>query len=254
MKCPNCFTDNYKDAVKSKKVQAAFIATTPEAQIIISKLYLKNNISLILEKPVSLNLNNIKKIIELNNKYKKLILINYIYLYHPLILFLKEFFSKNNEKVKYIKTSGGDNNPQRFFISTLFDWGPHDLSILLFFISYPTLSKFSVSRKYRRINYKLYFKSNENFISTTYFGNNFKFKKRIVKIYTNKNYYEIDLVKNILLKKDKKILNFKIKSTPLQNILNFFHKNFKNKKLYNRDLNTSIKLTEILLKVEEKNV
>ena len=120
---------------KQKNIKGfAFIATTPKKQFEISKFFLKNGISLILEKPVSLRLNNIKKLIELNNKYKKIILVNYIYLYHPLILHIKKNIEKNKELIKFFKTKGGDNKPERTYINTLFDWGPHDLSLLLFLL------------------------------------------------------------------------------------------------------------------------
>ena len=247
-------TKRYKDVIKYKNIKAAFIVTSPAKQIEISQFYLKNKISLLLEKPVALNLQNIKKIIELKNKFKKLILINYVYLYHPIIMYLKDLFSKNKEVVNFIKTKGGDNKPARSYIPTLFDWGPHDLSILMFFFKEFKLIDCLSEKKYRRINYILFLKHNDKNISSLTFGNNFNYKKRIIEIYTDKNVYNIDLVQNILLKGKKKISNFKIKTTPLQNMLNYFHKNFNNSKIYNRDLKDSILLTKILLEKKEKNI
>ena len=245
-------SSNYKDAAKQKNIKDAFISTTPKKQFEISKFFLKNGISLILEKPVSLKLNNIKKLIELNNRYKKIILVNYIYLYHPLILHIKKNIEKNKELIKFFKTKGGDNKPERTYINTLFDWGPHDLSLLLFFINEPCLHSAFKQKKYRRVNYLLKF-NNNNQSSLLIFGNNFKNKKRNILIETNKNTYEIDLSKRNILKKNNRLLSYTMHDTPLQNLLNSFYKKFINKKKYNDDLIFSINLTNILTKVE-KNV
>ena len=245
---------DYKKITKFKNVKAAFIATSPDKQIKISQFFLKNNISLILEKPISTNIHSINKLIKINKIYKKLIIVNYIYLHHPLILHLQNKLLRSKEKIINIETIGGDNKPERKYISTLFDWGPHDLSILLFFIKNPTINNINFEKRFRRINYEINFQSKEKFISSICFGNNFKSKTRKIKIFNNKNFYELNLISNNIFDQNNKKLKVKIVDSPLQNVLNYFYNNFKNKKIINRDLIFSKILTNILLKVHKKTV
>ena len=245
---------DYKKIVKFKNIKAAFIATSPEKQIKISQFFLKNNISLILEKPISTNMLSINKLIEINKIYKKLIIVNYIYLHHPLISHLKKKLLRSKEKISHIETIGGDNKPERKFISTLFDWGPHDLSILLYFIKNPIINNINFKKNFRRINYKIKLQSKENSISSICFGNNFKFKTRKIKIFTDKNFYELNLISNTIFDKNKKKLKIKFIDSPIQNMLNYFYNNFKNKKIINKDLIFSKYITNILLAVQKKIV
>ena len=123
-------TNNWKDISESDEIDGIIIATDPENHIEIAKQCIKNKKPLIIEKPITLNYKDAQNILNLSLINKVMVKVNHIYLYHPLYKILMEN-SNNNLEIKSIYTIGGDYGPFRKNISSLWDWGPHDLAMCL---------------------------------------------------------------------------------------------------------------------------
>jgi predicted dehydrogenase len=106
------------------KPDGIIVCTPPQSHIEISAYALEKNIPTMVEKPLSLSL----KEAETLKQYTAPILINNIYLFSSRYQEMKKAINKDN--IKDIFSTGYSNNPQRDY-SELFDYGPHDLSMIL---------------------------------------------------------------------------------------------------------------------------
>lgn len=117
--------DYWKDLIDSSLYSGVIVATPPESHIEIAIYSLSKNIPTMIEKPLSLSLEDAKQL----NKFSTPILVNHIYLFSDGHKILKEM-AWDISKINKITTNGYNNGPFRNY-SSLFDYGAHDLSIIL---------------------------------------------------------------------------------------------------------------------------
>ena len=190
-------TNNWRDISKSSQIDGVIIATDPMHHIEIAKECIENGKPLIIEKPITLNYNDAKYLLNLSLNKKVMVKVNHIYLYHPLFRSLKNQFLKN-ENINSIYTIGGDYGPFRKNISSLWDWGPHDLAMCLDIIKdFPlkiearylnNFSKKDINKGNIKID--LFFKNNIN--AEINIGNMMENKKRLFKLKYEKFSYIFD--------------------------------------------------------------
>lgn len=101
------------------------IISTPASTHLELASYFNPNIPLLIEKPLALSNQIIKNYIDTNRIN---ILINHNHLFSSAYQELK---SKSLGKIKSINSIGVGNGPVRPDCSTLYDYGPHQVSILL---------------------------------------------------------------------------------------------------------------------------
>jgi len=204
---------------------------------------MKKNKNIIVEKPLVKTKEEFLKFKKNLIQYKKIILINHTDLYFKSFLELKNKIIEIG-KIKEIKLSYGKKD--RYFLKNIkeitdlpfYEWLSHPLAIINFLFKE---SKFKIEVKKNQINknkfiiqkLKIFF-INDQIKIRLYFSNNYKKKKRNLRIngalgsliyrgYNKKN-------KFILTKKDKEI-NFGFKNeNSIENLLNnFIDKFYKNK-------------------------
>mgnify|MGYP001332814257 CR=1 FL=1 len=99
--------------IKSNKIKAAIVCTPVKTHFEVSKLFIKNRIPIILEKPAANNIKQIKKLIDLTKKYKSSVIVNHSDLFNQnLNLFISKikligkinYFSCNFGKLSKIYT------------------------------------------------------------------------------------------------------------------------------------------------------
>lgn len=116
-----CFKD-YKDLF-NLKIDGIILAATPKINFDVIKYANFHAVPILVEKPVSLYLSDVHKM----DKLKIPILVNYIHLFNPLYKKLKESIIS---PITRIISLGYNNGPFRSF-SPLYDYMPHDLSMIL---------------------------------------------------------------------------------------------------------------------------
>jgi predicted dehydrogenase len=193
---------------------------------------LKNKIPAFIEKPLTTNMKIFLKIKKINNFKKNIMHINYIY--KKYIEYLK--IKKNKKKIKKIILFMGSASNNSSHNYNLWDWGTHCLSILFYFNSAGP-RKISLRKKFKNFFLKYEFKN--GLIALCYFGNCFSKSIKILKII-----YSNEKVKIINFNKTKNI------RTPLINSLNLFFKDIKKKKYNTKDIDLSMKITKILIKLK----
>lgn len=106
---------------KFKKYDGVIVCTPPQTHIQICKKIMGHGIPVMVEKPLSLS----KDIHELK-KYNSPILVNYIHLFSERYQFIKN----NVQRIDFISSIGCGFNDDRNY-SSLYDYGVHDLSMIL---------------------------------------------------------------------------------------------------------------------------
>ena len=207
---------------------------------------LKNNYKkpIFIEKPLSINQNQIKIIKNLNKNNN--IFTNHQHIYSGPIEKIIKFHKKNKKKIDiFIKF--GKKGPKG--INPLLEWGPHVFSILGNFVDFQKV-KTSIykikknSKKYFNIKVKI---CNTNIHAHLIFGNNFNKKTYEFRYKTHKKqfFYNGTRPGSIIINN----LNFFTKKNPLENSLNYFINNKKN--IYKNNFNNAVNAMLYLFYIEK---
>ena len=220
----NILITDYKKILK-KNNDAVVIAINPKLNHEVVEFYLNNNINIFLEKPLCLNYEVAKKIVNLSVIRKKVLHVNYIHLFNENFEEIKKILL--NEEIKYISIILGNDGPVRNGFSPIYDWGPHVLSSLIELtnsedIKINKLKRFN-SDNAQKFNVLINGKIRKNLSYKILFGNFLKQRKFKINIITNTKqiqfYDDFFIVKNF---NNKKKYNFKTNS--LKNSLDKFFK------------------------------
>lgn len=115
--------DNWRTEV-NKKPDGVIICTPPDSHVQITLYVLQNNLPVIIEKPLALSLNECQKL----QGFDAPILINHIHLFAQDYQHIRSTISPN--QITLIDSIGTGALPERNY-STLWDYGPHDLAMIL---------------------------------------------------------------------------------------------------------------------------
>lgn len=261
-------TSSWNEIVLSPDIDGIIIASPPHTHFEIASEAIKNGKPVIIEKPLTLNLKDAQLLLKLQKENQSIVKVNHVYLYHPLYRFLKKEI-QNNINLRSIYSVGGNNGPFRKDVSSLWDWGPHDLSMCLDIIDEFPLE---IKAEYIDKDFRYGVESSNlriilNFKNDKYaeikIGNLMREKKRILEINFEDCTYIFDPImnKNIKKKKNLKLENIAIKKpynpiemtkSPLEILINEFLDDISSEKIKTKDLNLAIKVINILEEIEKK--
>ncbi len=123
-------TTNYKDLLAYKDIDGVIIATPNATHYEIAYNFLKKGVNLLIEKPLVESYSQSLKLKSLQQKTNAKVLIGHTYLFDPAYVKAKELV-KSLGKIRYISYEGLNNGPYRANTSTLWDVGPHAVSLCL---------------------------------------------------------------------------------------------------------------------------
>ena len=220
----NILITDYREIIKRNN-DAVIIAINPKLNHELVEFYLNNNINIFLEKPLCLNYEIAKKIVNLSVIKKKVLHVNYIHLYNENFEKIKKILA--NEETKYISIILGNNGPIRDDFSPIYDWGPHVLSLLIELTSSENIKINKLKRfnsdNAQKFNVLINGRVRKNISYKILFGNFLKQRKFKINIITNSKqiqfYDDFFIVKKY---NNRKKYNFKTNS--LKNSLNKFFK------------------------------
>src|SRR5262249_4141029 len=89
---------------------------------------LQLGIPALVEKPLSFNLKEAETLAALSRASGVPFLVNHVQLFHPAYQALKTMI---DESIRVIRSSGGNQGPDREDCSPLWDYGPHDVALCL---------------------------------------------------------------------------------------------------------------------------
>ena len=123
------FSD-WRDMITFPELDGVIICTPPKTHFEIAQYFLKADFPILIEKPLTLNIKEAKTIYNLSKQFKKLVMIDFTQLFNYKFIALKEELRQVGN-IKFIMTKAGNFGPYRVDTPVLWDWGSHELSILI---------------------------------------------------------------------------------------------------------------------------
>ena len=130
IKCYN----NYEKGIKDNSINLVVIASPTATHFKIAKFALQNNKNVLVEKPLSLSLTEVKKLNEIAKMKKKMIFVDYPFLFSGTIDHIKKIINgKKYGKILEIE-SFREQAPLRKDANVIWDLCTHDVSILTYLL------------------------------------------------------------------------------------------------------------------------
>ncbi len=259
---------NYKKAIKNNTIDLVIISSPTITHYKISKFALENSKHVLVEKPLSLSLKEVKKLNKIANNKKKLIFVDYPFLFSGTINFIKKIINKGTYGRILEIESFREQAPIRKDVNVIWDLCTHDISILTYLLkanprSIHTIKKKNIKGPFCDTAYvNLKYPNNLNvliknsWISPTKIRLiKIKFEKAILYCDENESLYKIKIYKN----KSNKLINYNLKvpdidlTEPLSKLASYIQKSIKNNsnKLFQSKFNERI--TYLLEKINKVN-
>ena len=125
-----CFK-NIESLFSSKINDCIYVAAMPQTNLNVVQEAVKNNIPLIIEKPISDSYLSAIKLSEISNNNNLIVLPNVTNFFSENFLQIKNFIKKNINNIEKIILYEGSFGPFRKQIHPIWDWGFHPLSLLI---------------------------------------------------------------------------------------------------------------------------
>ena len=260
---------NYIDAIKNSLLDLVIIATPTSTHFKIAQFALKNNKHILVEKPLSLSLQEVKKLNKIAKRKKRHIFVDYPFLFSGTINFIKKIIDKKEYGNILQIESYREQAPVRRDANVIWDLCTHDISILNFLIEKlpykiktikkKNLKKFPVDQAYVNLKYK----NNLNvFIKNSWLSPIkirlivIKFERAVLYCDENESIYKIKIYKN---KSKKDLNNFDLKipkidlTEPLFKLAKYIFYSIKNNNNHLFKNNFNEKITILLEKINQYN-
>ncbi|OGM28626.1 hypothetical protein A2962_00935 [Candidatus Woesebacteria bacterium RIFCSPLOWO2_01_FULL_39_61] len=132
-------TCDLKEITSSKNIDAVVIATPAETHYKIAKSILWSGKHVLLEKPMALNKNHALELKKLADRKKLILMIDHTYLYAPEIRAAKQIVDSGDlGEIRFIETTRIGPGQYKVGCDVVWDFAPHDVSILYYFLGLPS--------------------------------------------------------------------------------------------------------------------
>ena len=260
---------DYKKAIKNKSINLVIISSPTSTHFKIAQYALKNSKHILVEKPLSLSLNEVKKLNKIARVKKRMIFVDYPFLFSGSINFLKKIIDKNKYGKLLEIESYREQAPIRKDTNVIWDLGTHDISILTYLLKKQPYKIQTIKKKnfqnplcdtaYINLKYKnnLNVLIKNSWVSPTKIRLiKIKFKKAILYSDENESLYKVKIFKN-KLKKDWGKYNLEIPeidlNEPLARMVNYIFYAIKNNNNYLFSGKFNEKVTYLLEKINKIN-
>ena len=260
---------NYKEAIKSNDIDLVIISSPTITHYKIAYYALQNDKHVLVEKPLSLSLKEVKKLNKIAKKKRKMIFVDYPFLFSGAINFIKKII-KTNKYGKILEIeSFREQAPVRNDVNVIWDLGTHDVSILTYLLKKQPYKIKTIKQKNIKGNYhdtayiNLKYRKNLNvliknsWISPTKIRLiKIKFQKATLYCDENESLYKIKIYKkssrNKNLKNSLEIPEIDL-NEPLGKLVNYITQSIKKNKniLFEKKFNE--KVTLLLEKINKAN-
>ncbi len=113
-----------------EEIDGIIIATPPASHLAVARRFGELGVALLIEKPLCLDLAEALAFRDAAAKFRVPLLVDHIHLFSPAYRLLKEL-SPLLGRITGIVSAGGCSSPARPDTPPLWDWGPHDVSMVL---------------------------------------------------------------------------------------------------------------------------
>ncbi len=230
-------SQSIKNFFNSKNINLFIISSPIETHMKYLKLAYKAKKNIIIEKPIVKNLNQLKKLSNINKNYSKKIAIHHndVLNFEKHQIMNKFYKFKNINKIKMIY---GKYETVNSYKKPFIDWLPHPLAIIINFFGIP--KKFDIIKYSKKIKKKVTFEK----LELAFY---FKYLKIFVEF---SNYLKVPTKKIIFYnKKQNEIYNGYCRKN--QKTVKLLLEKFYNKNKIN-DISSNLKVYELLFKIENR--
>jgi len=143
------WTKDYSELISDPDLDAVVIATPPADHFRLASGALEGGKHVFVEKPLALNVDDGRKLIELAEKNNRVLMVGHIMEYHPASLKLKEYISSGKlGRVYYLYSSRVNLGKVRVIENSLWSFAPHDISMIMFLLGKTPISVTSTGASY----------------------------------------------------------------------------------------------------------
>jgi len=251
---------NYKNILRLKNISLIVISSPTNTHSEIARFFLNNEKNVLVEKPLSLSLNDVIKLEKLAKKKQKLLFVDYPFLFSGSIKYIKKLIqSKKFGNLLEIE-SFREQAPVRKDCNVIWDLSVHDISIFNYLLNKNPKKLNSLKIKSQKTSQahtaylNLTYKNKINvFLKSSWISPKkirlikFKFKKAIVHCDENEPIYKIKIYKKRNI--SSKDYNLEIPeidlAEPLSVMVNYIYKSIMNKdnKIFRNNFNINITKT-----------
>lgn len=129
------YTAYYEDILKNPGIKAVVISTPAATHFELIKQALHAQKDVFVEKPLALNYEHGRVLVDLAKNREKILMVGHILQYHPAVIKLKELISKGElGKVEYIYSNRLNIGKLRVEENILWSFAPHDISAILMLV------------------------------------------------------------------------------------------------------------------------
>ena len=261
-------SNDYKSIIRNNIIDLVIISSPTTTHYKICKFALENYKHVLVEKPLSLSLKEVRELNKIAQSKKKMIFVDYPFLFSGTINFIKRIINKNTYgKILEIE-SFREQAPIRKDVNVIWDLCTHDISILTHLLkanpySIHTIKKRNIKGSFCDTAYiNLKYPNNLNVLIKNAWVSptkirliKIKFEKAILYCDENESLYKIKIYKN----KSNKLINYNMQipdldlTEPLSKLASYIHKSIKNNtnKLFQNKFNERI--THLLEEIDKVN-
>lgn len=128
-------TKNYHDILEDKEIDAVVISTPSSTHYEIAKNSLLKNKDVLVEKPLTVTVEESKELIFLAEEKQKILMVGHTFLYNSAILKMKEYFlNKELGQVYYLHSTRTHLGLIRDDVNCIYDLATHDISIFSYLL------------------------------------------------------------------------------------------------------------------------
>ncbi len=123
------------EAIISDKVDAVIIATETTTHYSLAKQALELGKHVLVEKPVTTSLAQAEELVEIAKRKGVVLMVDHIFLYHPVVTKMKEYFNINElGNIKYIDSTRINLGIYQQDINVLWDLACHDIAVVNYLV------------------------------------------------------------------------------------------------------------------------
>ncbi len=128
-------TTDYQQIIKDDNIAAVVVATDAETHFPLAKQALLAGKSVLVEKPITLDVRQAAELIELAEQQQQILMVGHLLLYHPIVVALKNYLSSGEwGEVFYIYSTRVNLGTLRTTENALWSLAPHDISVMMYLV------------------------------------------------------------------------------------------------------------------------
>ena len=126
--------DNVEEAIKNSSYSGFVVSTPAQTHYEIAKKVILSGNHVLVEKPLTLNIEDAEKLVHLSKKCKVNLMVGHLLLFHPAINKIKEFIDSGKiGKLQYMYSNRLNLGQIRAEENVFWSFAPHDISLFQYF-------------------------------------------------------------------------------------------------------------------------